>query len=240
MSSASNHSDASSLSSFTREAERRMYERNALIGRRGYATSPSLISSNSGEEYWGSELSTEVSQGEVDGRDTPLIHSPVPSQASQQSWRGVTPSRWQNQFHHFVEEFQMPAPPTPLTYASDSSSLPPIGVIRRRRGSIVPEEDYLRTIPEVNTRQRNFRFGGKTYLLTYSQIGDIPNSALEEKMANFGNQLKSEGFFFSYTYTNNNHNRLVWCRRASSRWRKALALSCPLLSKNKIKVPYLF
>ena len=61
------------------------------------------------------------------------------------------------------------------------------GPVRRRRGSIVLEEDLLETYPLINTRASGFKFGGKTYLLTYSQIGEISNSALEDKFNRFGN-----------------------------------------------------
>ena len=86
-----------------------------------------------------------------------------------------------------------------LTPLSSLTPLPSIGArapssgpIRRRRGSIVPEDDFWDGLNQVQTQGRAFRFGAKTYFLTWSQIGDLPNSALEDKMASFGNHLKSE------------------------------------------------
>ena len=86
-----------------------------------------------------------------------------------------------------------------LTPLSSLTPLPSIGArapssspIRRRRGSIVPEDDFWDGLNQVQTQGRAFRFGAKTYFLTWSQIGNLPNSALEDKMASFGNHLKSE------------------------------------------------
>ena len=73
-----------------------------------------------------------------------------------------------------------------------ASSWGGIGPIRRRRGEIVPQEDLLDTFPSVNTRANNFRWSARMYLLTWSQIGDLSNEALEEKMQEFGNNLKSK------------------------------------------------
>jgi hypothetical protein len=71
-----------------------------------------------------------------------------------------------------------------------SSRASSAGPVRRRRGSIVPGQDNIDDLEEVNTRAHNFRFSGKTYFCTWSQVGDVPNSALEDKLSSFGNQIK--------------------------------------------------
>ena len=177
------------LSSFTREAERQMAERYRALGNPGTPTaSDSSVS-------WGTWDMTEVDN--YPNRDdyatdsqhssallppsevplfTPLatpMASPIPLLSQSQSWGALSRA-------------SLRAP----SRASSRSTI--TGPVRRRRGSIVPDGDLIRTFPPVNTQASGFRFGGKTYLLTYSQIGDTPNSALEEKMINFGNLLKSE------------------------------------------------
>jgi len=175
-------STSSSLSSFTREAEMAMMARQIRVGR-GYR-SPTTVS-------WDSEGATEVDHWprrddySSNGHDSAMGMS------------AFTPSNPSSQPQHHQGSFQIPSQqswggisrPSSRATSSRASS---VGPVRRRPGSIVPEEDLLDTYPPVNTEGRNFRFGGKTYLLTYSQIGDLPNSALEEKMTGFGNQLKSE------------------------------------------------
>jgi hypothetical protein len=195
---ASFHS-SSSLSSFTLEAERAMYERNRALG--------NPVSSVESQEpsRWGSWSATEVSNfpmrddhpsgshhssgwgpSSVDlmNMRTPMaspipLQTPIPSLPPSQQW-SFPPYAWEG------TPIQQRPSPRPTSRASS------IGPVRRRRGSIVPEEDLLETYPPINTGVGNFRFGGKTYLLTYSQIGDMPNSALQEKMEGFGNHLKSE------------------------------------------------
>jgi hypothetical protein len=46
--------------------------------------------------------------------------------------------------------------------------------------------------PPINTEARDFRFSSKCYFLTWSQVGERPNSLLEDKMAEFGSRLTSE------------------------------------------------
>ena len=70
-----------------------------------------------------------------------------------------------------------------------SSSAP----VMRRRGEITAEEgdeDFLDQYRTLNTNSASFRFCARSYFLTWSQIGDTPNSALKDLMASFGNQLK--------------------------------------------------
>ena len=82
--------------------------------------------------------------------------------------------------------------------------------MRRRRGSIVPEDNLLDTFPSIRENASNFRFSAKTYLLTWSQIGDLSNLKLQAKMLEFGNNLRCK-YNSILTFSLLNMNRLVWC-----------------------------
>jgi hypothetical protein len=74
---------------------------------------------------------------------------------------------------------------------SRASSVGPIRSQRRSQRSqsqapIRPGEDPLPPLSQQDVTREGFRFGAKTYFVTWSQVGDLPNSALEEKMASFG------------------------------------------------------
>src|SRR6266852_6739116 len=76
-----------------------------------------------------------------------------------------------------------------------SSLAPSSGAVRhRRQGSIQPEDGnegaFLNSFKTVDLSKKGFRFYSKHYFLTWSQIGEVPNQALEDKMASFGNDLK--------------------------------------------------
>ena len=69
----------------------------------------------------------------------------------------------------------LPSPSPLLSTLSSLTPLPSIGArapssgpIRRRRGSIVPEDDFWDGLNQVQTQGRAFRFGAKTYFLTWS------------------------------------------------------------------------
>ena len=57
----------------------------------------------------------------------------------------------------------------------------------RRR--IVPGDDDLNNLRSLDTSKKGFRFNAMTFWLTWSQLGDVPNSALDEKMASFGDLI---------------------------------------------------
>jgi hypothetical protein len=77
-----------------------------------------------------------------------------------------------------------------------SSRASSVGPIRTQRG-IRADDANLDHLTQVNGRGSNFRFHSKTFFLTWSQIGDKPNSALEDKMASFGNDIKVCDFTFT-------------------------------------------
>lgn len=98
-----------------------------------------------------------------------LPNSPLPSQA-----RSASVLSWAN---------------TSRAPSTDSQ----VGPIRSQRGSqapIRPGEDPLPPLSQQDVTRPGFRFGAKTYFVTWSQIGDLPNSALEDKLTSFGNQIK--------------------------------------------------
>jgi hypothetical protein len=71
------------------------------------------------------------------------------------------------------------------------------GVVRTRRGQIRPGEDVLHNLRKVDTSKSNFRLSAKVYWLTYSQIGETPNSALDDKIAFWGARIKGVLCVFS-------------------------------------------
>jgi hypothetical protein len=80
-------------------------------------------------------------------------------------------------------------------YEDWSGISPSTGPIRRKRGEIVlqdEDESFLDTMKEVDTTKKVFRFSARNYWLTWSQIGNVPNSALEEKVAQMGCIVKSK------------------------------------------------
>jgi hypothetical protein len=78
----------------------------------------------------------------------------------------------------------------PTRPSSKASSVSNIGPLRRQRGEIVVGNDDPPPMPRVDTTSSGFRWSSKSYFCTWSQIGDIPNSALEEKVASFGALVK--------------------------------------------------
>jgi hypothetical protein len=192
---ASPASISSSLSSFTLRAERAMMERNRRVAERTLTPSQSESEVIS---HWGSYSGTEVNNWpNRDDYDSGSIHSSAYLPASDPfvQWPSLhSPSVSQRVRGRSTGSRGggSSRPSTRRSTPTPSSRASTPGPVRRRRGSIVPEDDLLDTYPPINTRANNFRFGGKTYLLTYSQIGDLPNSALEDKFNGFGNQVKSE------------------------------------------------
>jgi hypothetical protein len=90
-----------------------------------------------------------------------------------------------------LEGTQITWPPSRVS--SRVSSVPSraaSGAVRRGRGGIVPGDDDLPPMSQLNTVGNGFRFAAKTYFCTWSQVGDTPNEALEVKMAGFGNLIK--------------------------------------------------
>lgn len=93
------------------------------------------------------------------------------------------------------------------------------------RGAIRADEAVLPSMNSLDTRRAGFRFTSKTYWLTWSQIGDLPNSALEDLITTFGNKIKDKcletvfwkASLLTYCFT------LDGSRRTSSGWWKALA-----------------
>lgn len=101
---------------------------------------------------------------------SPVIHwSPSPSQSRAPS---TVPS------------------PSPSTVHPLSSRASSVGPIRRGRGEIRAGEDSIDDMQTIDTARQGFRFNGRTYFCTWSQVGERPNSLLEEKMDSFGNRLK--------------------------------------------------
>jgi len=101
-----------------------------------------------------------------------------------------------------------PPPPTPPLFSQAAPSpLPPLTptplhqVPPSRQGSIGPVQSQRRGLgvddPELPPLSQveqpgapRFEFSGKNFFLTWSQIGDCPNSNLEDLMAGFGAQLE--------------------------------------------------
>ena len=75
----------------------------------------------------------------------------------------------------------------PSRASSRASTRPPTRSARRR--AIVPGDDDLNHLNTLDTSRPGFRFNAKTYWLTWSQLGDVPNSALDDKMASFGDLI---------------------------------------------------
>jgi hypothetical protein len=134
------------------------------------------------ERGWARER-LERAQRELSS-DTPSYHEFHSSQ---------NPLAWDSQVNTAVKTHS--AASATLLRTSFLSRAPFFGLIRRARGSIVPEDDFWDGLNQVQTQGRAFRFRAKIYFLTWSQIGDLPNSALEDKMASFGNLLKSESLY---------------------------------------------
>lgn len=57
------------------------------------------------------------------------------------------------------------------------------------RRMLVPGDDDLDHLRTLDTTKKGFRFNGMTFWLTWSQLGDVPNSALDEKIASFGDLI---------------------------------------------------
>ena len=112
-----------------------------------------------------------------------------------------------------------------------SAATGPIRVVKKKRGQIRADDDeddiYVDALKMINTQKDNFRFIAKFYFLTWSQIGDTPNSALKGKMDAFGDKLKGV-FLHAYNSPMLMYHSLVWCRGAPQGWGKALACFCPL------------
>jgi hypothetical protein len=188
---------SSSIGSWVRQEEAAMMERQIRIGNGLPSSSSGHTSSAPSSFYWGTQDTTDVDNfPNRDDYATDSIHSsarlppsdiPFPSPPRAQPRRTPTPSTRRGSSRPSSRNSSSRA-----TSLAPSDSVSTTGPVRRRRGSIVPEDDLLETYPPINTNTRGFRFGGKTYLLTYSQIGDIPNSALEDKFNGFGNQVKSK------------------------------------------------
>jgi hypothetical protein len=115
--------------------------------------------------------------------DTPSYYSSHFSQ---------NPLAWDSQVDTAMK---IPSAALTLSKTFSLSRAPSSGPIRRARGFIVPEDDFWDGLNQVQTQGRAFRFRAKTYFFTWSQIGDLPNSALEDKMSSYGNLLKSESLY---------------------------------------------
>jgi hypothetical protein len=121
---------------------------------------------------------------------TPPIYSP---QATQ--WSGGFPTP----IGGSLAADSLPGSPNVFldVWSGIPSSSGPVRVTRRKRGEIVPYENeeevvdaHIDAFRVLDLTKRDFRFCSKNYFLTWSQIGDTPNSALEDKMASFGNLIK--------------------------------------------------
>ena len=111
---------------------------------------------------------------------------------------------------------------SPLTLLPSSlatSRAPSTGPLRRRKEKtrivVEDDDDYIENMPLVDTtKKKKFMFGGLSYLLTWSQIGDIPNSALEDHINSFGNAIKCISTYFIHNLNLLTITSLVCCRRA--------------------------
>jgi len=102
-----------------------------------------------------------------------------------------------------------PSPTPPIFSQAASSPLPPltptplhpvppprqgsIGPVRTPVGGVRADNPELPPLSQVEQPgAARFEFLGKNFFLTWSQIGDHPNSDLEDLMAGFGAQLECE------------------------------------------------
>lgn len=136
------------------------------------------------EPIWGAQPTVERGASY-----TPPIFSPQPT-----PWTQQFPSP------HTYLSLDSLSPPSSWGGISQSTSRAPssgpVRVIRRKRGQIQPSEegegaeDGLDFYRSLDTSKAGFRFCARSYLCTWSQIGDTPNSAMEDFMISFGNQIK--------------------------------------------------
>ena len=107
---------------------------------------------------------------------TPPVHSPSP-------------------FHSFSQAASSPLPsltPTPL-HRVPPSRQGSIGPVRSQRRGLGVDDPELPPLSQVERRGTSrFQFSGKNFFLTWSQIGDRPNSDLEDLMTGFGARLECE------------------------------------------------
>ena len=110
--------------------------------------------------------------------------------------------------HPFSFSFPLfPPSPTPPIFSQAASSplpsltstpLPPsrqgsIGPVRTQGRGLRVDNPELPPLSQVEwPGAARFEFSGKNFFLTWSQIGDRPNSNLEDHMAGFGSQLECE------------------------------------------------
>jgi hypothetical protein len=126
-----------------------------------------------------------------DGYWTPPIYSQPPS-------RAPTPARY---LHTPVGVLVAPNPIT--NFLQETQNPNSFGAIQRhaynQRAISVSsstssttnnhEDASLEFLSTIDTENTRFRFSGRHFFITWSRIGDLPNSALDEKINTFGTKI---------------------------------------------------